>query len=157
MKLAEALILRSDVQKRLAQLQARASAVARYQEDEQPAEDAAELLATGRALTEEVERLIRAINRTNSVSEVEPGVTITDALARRDALSLRRGLVTSVADAASGDRGFERRQLRSELRYVTALPVADLRREADDIARQFRELDAKLQAANWAIDLVESP
>lgn len=94
MKLAEALILRGDAQKRLAQLQARASAVARYQEDEQPAEDAVALLAAGRAVTDELEGLIRAINRTNSVSEIEPGVTITDALARRDALSLRRNLVT---------------------------------------------------------------
>src|SRR4051795_6382541 len=44
-KLAEALSLRSDAQKRLAQLQARATASARYQEGEEPAEDAADLLA----------------------------------------------------------------------------------------------------------------
>lgn len=43
MKLAEALALRSDAQKRLAQLQARAVASARYQEGEEPPERAGEV------------------------------------------------------------------------------------------------------------------
>ena len=45
MKLAEALALRSDAQKRLAQLQGRAVASARSQEGEEPPERAEELLA----------------------------------------------------------------------------------------------------------------
>jgi hypothetical protein len=156
MKLAEALIERADAQKRLAQLRDRATSVARFQEGEQPAEDAAELLAAGRQLTADIERLIAAVNRTNSATELEPGVTITDALAQRDALAMRRRLVTEVADAAAGnDDGRWGRQLRSELRYVTPVPVADLRREADDLAKQFRELDTRLQAANWTVELIE--
>lgn len=156
MKLAEALIERADAQKRLAQIQARATSVARYQEDEEPAEDAAELLAAGRQITADIEQLIAAVNRTNAATELEPGVTITDALARRDALAMRRRLVTAVADAAAGsDDGPWGRQLRSELRFVTPVAVADLRREADDLARQYRELDTRLQAANWAVDLLQ--
>jgi hypothetical protein len=41
--------------------------------------------------------LIRRINRTNSVTELEPGLTLTDALARRDVLRLRRRLYAEVA------------------------------------------------------------
>lgn len=157
MKLAEALILRADAQKRLAQTAERATAVARFQEGEEPAEDATELLAAGRAATDELERLIRTINRTNSATELEDGVTITDALARRDALTARRRLVTAVADAASGNdqRGWAR-QMRSELRFVSAVSVADLRREADDLSRELRELDTKLQAANWTTELLDA-
>ena len=156
MKLAEALIERADAQKRLAQLRNRATSVARFQEGEQPVENAAELLAAGRQLTSDIERLIAAVNRTNAATELEPGVTITDALAQRDALAMRRRLVTEVANAAAGsDDGHWGRQLRSELRYVTPVPVVDLRREADDLARQFRELDTRLQAANWTVDLIE--
>ena len=47
------------------------------------------------------EELIRRINRTNSSREIEPGVTITDAIARRDVLRLRRGLYAGLADAAA--------------------------------------------------------
>ncbi|HZM39732.1 MAG TPA: hypothetical protein VFB94_11485 [Acidimicrobiales bacterium] len=40
---------------------------------------------------------------------------------------------------------FVERQVRSELRLLTDVPVGDLRREADDLARQYRELDVRLQ------------
>jgi hypothetical protein len=158
MKLAEALAVRSDAQKRLAQVQARAVGVARYQEGEQPAESAVDLLAQARAITEQLEDLIRRINRTNSATELEPGVTITDAIARRDMLALRRKVVTSVADAASGSADRVQpwaRQLRSELRQITDVPVAALRQEADDLARQYRELDVRIQEANWATELLD--
>jgi hypothetical protein len=162
MKLAEALALRADAQKRLAQLQSRAVSSARYQEGEEPIERSPELLADARATTDEIESLIRRINRTNAATELEPGLTITDAIARRDVLALRRKLVTSVADAASGRVGegpnirvFVERQMRSELRLLTDVPVGELRREADDLARQYRELDVRLQAANWSTELVD--
>jgi hypothetical protein len=47
------------------------------------------------------------------------------------------------------------RQLRSELKILTALPVAQLRSRADDLARQIRELDARIQQSNWQFDLLE--
>lgn len=156
MKLAEALALRSDAQKRLEQLKARAVACARYQEGEPPVEDAAALLAQARDVVVEIEDLVRRINRTNAASELEPGLTLTDAIARRDALAARRKLVVAVADAAAGDhQGGWARQLRSELRFVTDLPVAQLREEADRIARDYRELDTRLQAANWTVDVAD--
>lgn len=158
MKLAEALALRGDAQKRLAQLQTRAVTAARYQEGEPPPESAMELLAQAREVADEIERLIRQINRTNAATGLEPGVTITDAISRRDALALRRKLVTAIADAASGHQQRDlswARQLRSELRQLTDVPVAELRREADDLARQYRELDVRIQEANWATELLE--
>jgi hypothetical protein len=81
------------------------------------------------------------------------GRTLTDALARRDVLRLRHGVISSAADAAAGEgqRGF--RQLRSELN--PALPVADLRRQADDLARQLREVDTLIQRTNWEADLLD--
>jgi hypothetical protein len=77
-------------------------------------------------------------------------VTVTGAIARRDALALRRKLVSAVADAAGGggERRLWRRQLRSELRDLTDLPVGELRRQADDLAGRYRELDIQLQQAN---------
>ena len=60
--------------------------------------------------------------------------------------------MTSVADAAAGRVGensnvrtFVERQMRSELRLLTDVPVGDLLREADDLARQYREVDIRLQ------------
>jgi hypothetical protein len=156
MKLGEALTVRADAARRVEQLQARIVASARFQEGEEPAEDAAALLAeAGRAL-DELEQMIRRINRTNAVATVGPARTITDALARRDTLRLRHALLTAAADAAAGkNRAGAVRQLRSELKMLAALPASRLRAEADVIARELRELDVRLQQANWEVELLD--
>jgi hypothetical protein len=96
---------------------------------------------------------IARINRTNAAVDLGADGTMTEALARRDVLRLRYSVLSAAADAAGSDTGF--RQLRSELRQVTALPVRELRTRADDVARQLRELDVRIQQANWTHDLLE--
>jgi hypothetical protein len=154
MKLAEALALRADAARRIEQLRGRIVDNARYQEGEEPAEDAASLLALTSGVCAELESLIRRINRTNAAAQMG-SETITDAIARRDVLKLRHSITTAAADAAAGrERGWSR-QLRSELTFISALPVADLRAQADDVARQIRELDTEIQRTNWEVDLIE--
>jgi hypothetical protein len=155
-KLAEALALRADATRRIEQLRARIVANARFQEGEEPAEDAQALLAEAGAVLDELEDLIRRINRTNAATRIGPEDTITDALARRDVLRTRHSVVTAAADAAVGrSQAGLGRQLRSELKMLAALPVAQLRAQADDLARQIRELDVRIQQSNWEFDLME--
>jgi hypothetical protein len=153
-KLAEGLALRADAARRAEQLRVRIAASARFQEGETPAEDAMALLVEAAGVLTELESLIRRINRTNAATLVEDG-TLTDALAHRDVFRLRHGIVTSSANAAAGEgqRGF--RQLRSELTMIPALPVADLRGQADDLAKELREIDTLIQRTNWEADLLE--
>ncbi len=88
MKLAEALILRADCQKRIAQLKSRLLVNAKVQEGDAPAETPQELIAElGRVSTELLD-LIKRINRTNSATAFAGRGTITDALAERDVLRL---------------------------------------------------------------------
>ncbi|UOE43699.1 DIP1984 family protein [Agromyces larvae] len=156
MKLAEALAERADATKRVAQLRDRIVRNARYQEGETPAEDSAALLAETDDELARLERLIRRINRTNASVRLDDGRTLTDALARRDVLRLQHAIVTSAADAASGQgQGGYARQLRSELRVLAALPVAELRSRADAIARELRAIDLEIQEANWTVTLLD--
>ncbi len=160
MKLAEALLLRADRKRAHDQLRARAQGAARFQEGEPPAEAAYDLLSRADRMLEQLEALIRQINLTNARTTLPSGRTMTAALAERDVLTLRHALYTAVADAGSGSlgpglHGHMERQMRSELRYVTDLPVAELRRTADQIAERRRLLDTEIQAANWATDLLE--
>jgi hypothetical protein len=155
MKLAEALALRADAARRIEQLRSRITGSARYQEGEMPAEDAAALLAQAHEACDELESLIRRINRTNAAMPLGEG-TITDAIARRDVLRLRHGVITAAADAAAGrDRSGIARQLRSELKFLAALPVAELRSQADQVAQRIRELDVDIQRTNWEVDLLD--
>ncbi|WP_129841305.1 DIP1984 family protein [Streptomyces sp. RFCAC02] len=153
MKLAEALALRADASRRVEQLRARVIGNARHQEGETPSEDPVALLAEADGVLDSLETLIRRINRTNSTVAVAPEGTLTDALARRDVLRLRHALLTGAADAAAGRGGA--RQLRSELKMLTELPVAELRARADVLAREIRELDMRIQRTNWEADLLE--
>jgi hypothetical protein len=156
MKLAEALAERADATRRVEQLRGRIVGSARYQEGEEPPEDASVLLTEAGQVFVQLEMLIRRINRTNAVAEIEPGVTVTDALARRDVLRLRHSMISAAADAAAGrDHGGFARQLRSELKMLAALPVAELRAQADVLARDIRELDVRIQRSNWEVDLVD--
>nr|WP_157881781.1 hypothetical protein [Kitasatospora aureofaciens] len=40
-------------------------------------------------------------------------------------------------------------------RILSALPVAELRAQADVLAKEIREVDTLIQRTNWEIDLVE--
>ncbi|WP_374023291.1 DIP1984 family protein [Mycobacterium sp. HNNTM2301] len=156
MKLAEALSLRADALRRIEQLRTRIVSNARYQEGEEPAEDAAALLAEVEGVLGDYEVLIRRINRTNAATTIGADGTLTDALARRDALRWRHHVLKSAADAAAGStqQGYSR-QLRSELKMLSALTVADVRAQADQVARELRELDVRIQRSNWEVDLLE--
>jgi len=155
-KLAEALSLRANVHRHIEQLRTRIANNARYQEGEEPSEDAGALLVEADEALREFEELIRRINRTNSATAMEVDGTLTDALARRDVLRLRHHVLTTAADAAAGSNqhGYSR-QLRSELKMFSALPVADLRARADQVARELRELDVRIQRTNWEVDLLD--
>ena len=152
MKLAEALLLRSDLQKRLEQLKQRLLRNARVQQGDEPPEAPDQLVEAYEEASAELERLIRQINRTNLATEIDSGFTVTDALARRDVLRLRADAYRDLARAASVSQD---RYLRSELKFVSTVDVRAVQQRADDLSRELRELDAKVQAANWQRDLME--
>ena len=153
MKLAEALAARADTQRRLEELRIRIRDNATHQEDEAPAEDANALIQEAERVAVDLTSLVRRINATNAATQVDGVGTITDAIAERDGLAARRKVLADAADAATGRGSF--RVIRSELRLVSTLDVPDLRRRADDLARRRRELDLRIQAADWTTDVLE--
>ena len=152
MKLAEILVLRADVQKRIAQMRTRLQQSALVQEGEQPPENPQELLAELNALLNQLGELIARINHANLQTRLPDGTTITDALAQRDVLTLRHSIISGLADTASARI---ERYGRSEIRKVSTVNVAELRNQLNDIAHQRRELDTAIQATNWSTDIPE--
>ena len=152
MKLAEALVLRSDIKKRLERLRVRFNASALVQEGETPPEDPRVLLAELEALTTDFERLVIGINRTNSSVDIKGVGTLTVALARRDALDVKFSVLSGFLDAASSRVN---RYSRTEIKLVSTVDVAALRKQLDDIARARRDLDSSIQGTNWTTDLLE--
>lgn len=150
MKLAEALQLRGDLQKRMMQLSDRLMQNARVQEGEKPAEDPEALLAEYESCARQLEELIARINRTNCETRTGEG-TLTELLARRDCLKMR---VKTYHDFLMAASSLTQRGLRTEIRVFSTVPVPEYRKKADALSRQLRETDNTIQAANWTTELL---
>lgn len=154
MKIAEALAERAELAKKLRSTRMRIEASARFHEGEEPLENAPTLIAEARAMIKRQMALVSSVNRANMLTELEPGLTITMALARRDMLSQEIELLNSSADKAGPSMDpYSRARRRTELLEKTDIPVTELRREADELSKERRELDTRIQQANWATDL----
>ena len=151
MKLAEALILRADCQKRFEQLKARVLRNVKVQEGDEPAENPQGLLQELERVALELAELIKRINRTNSATAFADGKTISDALAERDVIALQRGLYSEVAAYATVTHD---RYSRTEVKYVSIVNVMEAQKRADALAKAYREIDARVQELNWQTELV---
>ena len=154
MKLAEALTERKALTDHISELAGRLRLNALVQEGDTPAEQPAELRAQLDEAVARMGRLIKAINHTNVATRLDDNQTIAEAITDRDMLQVRQSALRTLADAA-GYR-VSPRGTRTELRTIATVDVAALRRELDELARQRRELDVRIQAANWATDLIEA-
>lgn len=152
MKLAEALILRADTKKKFDQLRQRLTANVKVQEGDKPVEEPELLLKELEQTVAEFEKLVKAINKTNSLTEFAKGRTLTDALAERDTLALRGNALRAVANEASEK---DTRWGRQEIKFVLTVDGAKFQKLADDIAKLHRNHDTKIQEINWKTDLID--
>ncbi len=150
MKLAKALVLRADDQKRIEQLQQRLIQNVKVQADDQPAENPEILQQELEQLAQELVLLIQRINRTNSRTELEAGMSIADALAARDVTKLKSDIYRNLAQAAIVKQD---RQTKSEIKFQSTIQVTEVQRKADQLAKEHRQLDTRVQQANWPTEL----
>ena len=95
--------------------------------------------------------LIQRINRTNATSPLGDR-TLADALAERDVLKIRYNTYRELATAAATTQG---RITRSEVKFISTVSVAATQKKADDLAKQYRELDTRIQEADWLTTLLD--
>ena len=151
MKLAQALILRADTQKRIEQLKVRLLSNTKTQENEKPSEDPKLLLKELDKLTIELFTLICSINLTNSSAKFE-GMSLTEMIAKKDALVLKANVLREFATSASQKVDL---YSNSEIKILSTVDVAALQKQVDALSKEIRELEMKLQEANWSVELVE--
>lgn len=149
MKLAEALIERASLQTRQEELRQRLTANALAQEGEEPAEDPDLLLKELNDNTEKLETLVTRINLTNA-SRKKDGKTLTELLARKEALTQQISILHSLIESASQKT---MRATRSEVKIRSTVNVSEIRKQADRLSEELRLLDTSVQSANWSIDL----
>ncbi|MFE7064963.1 DIP1984 family protein [Sutcliffiella sp. NPDC057660] len=152
MKLAEALILRSDYQKRVEQLKHRLIQNVRVQEGDLPNEEPKMLVEELTELLVKLEKLIQDINRTNLHTKIDQSHSLSDALTTRDIIGQERKIYSELIEQATERHD---RYSRSEIKYVTIIQVKDTQKHVDELSQKYRLLDVKIQELNWKTDLIE--
>jgi predicted translin family RNA/ssDNA-binding protein len=150
MKLATALSERADLQRRIAELGIRLNNNAKVQEGEKPAEEPKALLEELNRNFVRLEELIARINHTNNVTEYE-GKTLTDYIARRDCLKQKISIMRSFLDRSSEKVA---RYSKTEIKIMSTIEVADIQKEVDELSKELRETDEKIQELNWTTELL---
>ena len=150
MRLAEALNLRADINKRISQLGERLKMNAKVQEGDTPAEAPEELLAERDKLTSELEELMGRINLTNSRT-LSDGVSLTEMIAKKDALTLKSGIIRKFLAEASLK---VERYSNKEIKILSTVNVAELRTQSDKLSEELRLLNVKIQELNWTTELL---
>ena len=151
MKLAEALQERADLNRKIEQLKSRIYCDVLVQEGEKPNEDPNAMIEELESCVSRLEYLMGKINHSNCVIKVN-GVSLTDLIAKRDALQLLHKSYRDVVSAASQSTD---RARGTEIKIVSVVNVAALRKEMDTVAKDLRVVDNTLQQANWTFDLIE--
>ena len=150
MKLAEALSIRKDLQKRIQQLEQRIKSNVKVQEGDEPLEDPNELMKELHSCLIQLEELIARINLTNIKTKNAEGLTITQLIAKKDTLTTRIGIQRNIYSEATN---IVNRYSSSELRIECVIDAKQLSKQIDDYSSSLRKLDIEIQSLNFLTEL----
>jgi uncharacterized coiled-coil DUF342 family protein len=150
MKLAEMLNERKAVKDEIKKIRQRLELSVKIQEgDKEPAEPPEELKKALIQLYERLEKLIAKINRTNGDVLIE-GKSLMELIAERDTnIAVAEALNGLAEDATPKESRFS----RNEIRFLPAVNIKELRKEADAYSKRAREIDNKIQGVNWTTEV----
>ncbi len=149
MKLAEALIERANLKNDIESLRQRMIANAKAQEGVEPSEKPSDLLKELETKLERYEYLVVHINKTNSETIFEK-TTIADMIAKRDCLRMK---VSVIGNLSESGRALVDRYSRTEIAIKPTFDTNAIQKKCDTLAKECRELDAKIQGYNWITEL----
>ncbi|VTX58661.1 DIP1984 family protein [Acinetobacter ursingii] len=152
MKLAEALLLRSDLQKKLLSLQQRIHKNVLVQDGDTPSEDPEQLIDEAVLVNKQLFQLIQKIHQTNAQAQANNGKALLDILNQRDQLTAEHRIIQQAIDNTQKDT--DRYSVR-EIKWIKAVSVSKLQKQADEISQSLRLINLEIQASNWQIDLGE--
>lgn len=150
MKLAEALAERKALDARFTSIENRLKANVLIQEGDAVREDPEKLFGLLHQTAADLRAIMVRIARTNQATVVD-GRSLADWIAERDVSVRRFKILSGVVDKAS--ERVERRNA-DDIPVVTTIDVAARKQEADRLAARVREIDSRIQSANWTTELL---
>ena len=78
-------------------------------------------------------------------------MTLMEAIVKKDMLNYNHMVHINLADKATPSSA---RYSNREIKSIPNVDINEIRKKADEIAREYRMLDSKIQEANWMVELV---
>jgi len=148
MKLAEALLQRADLQRKIDQLTARILPNLIVHNQARPQEDPTKLLAQLRDTVKKFEAIVVKINKTNMLTRLPDGRSLMEGLAQRDGLKVLQEKMRQVRQSSTlHNSGYNNQS--------TTLKFTAIQSEIDQLGRAFRDIDTVIQGLNWNTELIE--
>jgi hypothetical protein len=151
-KLAEALLIKAEYEKRLESLRTRLAVSARIQEGNFPPEDPETLLADVQTCLEALASLSKRISITCSQTLLESRKTLADALIDQEILLKKESIYQSTIEAAIIPTDPPE---TSNILWRSTVNIAGLHRRIEDILKEYRLLETQIQKASWSTELVD--
>ena len=152
LKLAEALAIRADLQQKLYHLEHRLQNAAQVQMGDNPPEDPEDILKEISAALSELQKMMINIDITNASTVIE-GFTLQAMLTERELIKRKRAILNNLLQKLAIT---PMRHSKNEIRFINTIKPTHLLKEVDDLSKKYRELDLKIQAANWIVDLKDA-
>ena len=149
MKIAEALLLRRDLESKLTLLREEIASSAVIQEGDTLDRSIDDLLLDYETTNQEFAQLVIAINQRNAVAKIGEQETIAAALEKREALRRSHAMLTATLEAAK----VAPRMGRNEIRMIRTIDTKQITDRLNQTAKALRELDGQIQQTNWLVDL----
>ncbi|PVU89969.1 hypothetical protein BB559_004839 [Furculomyces boomerangus] len=151
MKLAEALIIRTELDKSIKNLEARIISNSLIQEGSKVLEDPNVLLQELYEKIEEHKTIVTRINATNLNVKLNSGISIMEGIVKRDVYLRLYNTLNTICNHANEKID---RYSKTEILNIATIDVAALRKKMDMVAKQRREIDIEIQSTNWIHDLI---
>jgi hypothetical protein len=150
MKIAEALLLKADMDTKITSLTDRIKKYAVVQEDTVPDEDPTKLIKKVSGVIADRFELILRIQAANARVKTADGRVLSDVLTHRDMLRWQAHIIKQAVDATQKEQD---RYRPTELKWVSVIDVEKMQKQLDGFAKRLREVNAAIQEANWREDL----
>jgi len=151
MKLAQALIERKAIKTNIEEIKKRIYQNAKLQEGDTSLESPLDLIDELDVEIKKYTTLITRINKTNNATYIDENLTMMEAIIQKDMLHLKYLMLKNLGDKATAK---EDRYSHREIKYVPNVDIAIVRNKLNTVAKEYREMDMKIQEFNWKTELI---
>ncbi len=152
MTLAELLLERGELKKRVSELENRVITNVKFEEGQESYEDPELLLEKLSSTYSKLETLIEKTNRANATSTIDSGETIEQLIIKRQLLESKIASLKNIYEKTMNSRD-RFSDYAENVKYELRIDAKSFVKNLNSLCKESRELNLKIQRANWITEV----